>query len=963
MGKSMKVIKGYFLSFFGLAVLLVCMKGMIVHAADESNIRELFSQGQVAFDEGQDDHALSVFDKITQTSGREEWLIDLRSRAFVEKSRIYYRQHAYLPAIDNCYFAILESPNFFDAHYHRGKAYLARHDYDKAIRTFTRATQIDPESALALSHLGFARGAKGDINGCIELQEKAIKLNDQLAVAYARRGAAKAAKNDIQRAREDVEKALSMDSRLCEALCIRARLKAASGDLKGAAQDADRAIESQPAMARAHLERGFIWMWQDNGAAALPLFEEAIRLDPREPEAFLARAQIRLSARDYELSKKDFSKVIELSPKLMGAYAGRAEVHKRLHDMEAFRADLQMAEQLRPVDPSKKKRAITKSELPPRFELLSKGVDPSKHDDVMNAAKKIDELVQENYDIHQITPMPRSEDSHFVRRLYLDIVGRIPTYLEVNRFLHSQDPAKRTKLIDDLLARDEYAQHFFNYWADVFRYRDRPVGDYVRGEPWRQWIKQSLAENMPWDEMVQAMLTAEGATWDNPATGYLQRDPGMPLDIVNNTVRIFLGTRIGCAQCHNHPFDSWTQKQFYEAAAFMFGTRTEIAGGDKRFFAANPIPKLREDFDAIEQEEEDRRRQSYEFDRHMRRNRMIVHDNVSTQLSLPANYAYDDAKPHETVRPKVLFGSDVTFKPGETPRQGFARWLASADNPRFALTIANRLWKRAFGAGQIEPEDDMSESTIAANPPLMEFLEKLMRDLDFDMKEFQRVLYNTETYQRQACCEEVVAGKPYHVPGPMLRRMTAEQAWDSILTLAVYPMEYREPPASLFAEAVSVDLNKDSAEDLITSIQKLQAIDQQSRELKKPYTYKGNLLARASELPSPLPANHFLRMFGQSDRQLIQASSTWGSVPQVLFMFNGQISHMLLEKNSTIYNNIIRKKTIHDGIDVCFLTILSRNPTEDELLAAMKEVKEIGPAGYGNVVWSLLNTREFLFIQ
>ena len=147
MGKSMKVIKGYFLSFFGLAVLLVCMKGMIVHAADESNIRELFSQGQVAFDEGQDDHALRVFDKITQTSGREEWLIDLRSRAFVEKSRIYYRQHAYLPAIDNCYFAILESPNFFDAHYHRGKAYLARHDYDKAIRTFTRATQIDPESA------------------------------------------------------------------------------------------------------------------------------------------------------------------------------------------------------------------------------------------------------------------------------------------------------------------------------------------------------------------------------------------------------------------------------------------------------------------------------------------------------------------------------------------------------------------------------------------------------------------------------------------------------------------------------------------------------------------------------------------------------------------------------------------------------------------------------------------------
>jgi hypothetical protein len=104
-------------------------------------------------------------------------------------------------------------------------------------------------------------------------------------------------------------------------------------------------------------------------------------------------------------------------------------------------------------------------------------------------------------------------------------------------------------------------------------------------------------------------------------------------------------------------------------------------------------------------------------------------------------------------------------------------------------------------------------------------------------------------------------------------------------------------------------------------------------------------------------------MFGQSDRELISASSTWGSVPQVLFMFNGQISHMLLEKSSTIHDTIMHKKTVHDGVEAVFLTILSRPPTDEEMAEAIKEVKLDGPAGYGNVVWSLINTREFLFIQ
>jgi hypothetical protein len=237
-----------------------------------------------------------------------------------------------------------------------------------------------------------------------------------------------------------------------------------------------------------------------------------------------------------------------------------------------------------------------------------------------------------------------------------------------------------------------------------------------------------------------------------------------------------------------------------------------------------------------------------------------------------------------------------------------------------------------------------------------------MKRLDFDMKEFLRIVYNTETYQRQASAEEVSPGDTYHFQGPILRRMTAEQVWDSFLTLAV-PDDYREMPANLRTDLIGVDLTSVKAPDLLAAEIKANQIDGNRNKWQKPHTYKGVLLARASELPSPVPASHFLRMFGQSDRELISASSTMGSVPQVLFMFNGPISHMLLEKNSTIYNNVIKKKTINDGVRAIFMTILSREPDAEELALASKEVTEQGPAGYGNVIWSLVNTREFLFVQ
>ncbi|QDU09923.1 DUF1549 domain-containing protein [Gimesia aquarii] len=641
---------------------------------------------------------------------------------------------------------------------------------------------------------------------------------------------------------------------------------------------------------------------------------------------------------------------------LFGVVALSIIIFSGLHDSEA-------AQRKRGA---KKKPAPKKEEpLPPRFMVKSKPVSTTKLSSAIKSAEKIDKLVESNYFKHKVKPNPMSTDEQFLRRIYLDITGTIPTYRETRYFLASRHPDKRKNLIDRLLNSDGYASHFYNYWADVLRYTDR-LNNNVDGRPYRQWIKQSLAENKPWDDMVSEMITAEGLIWENPATGYLQRDSGMPLDNMNNTVRIFLGTRIGCAQCHDHPFDRWKQKEFYQMAAFTFGSSTRANGRDKRFYTgSDPNRRLRKEYNELGQEEKDRRRNQGRFNRMIRVNMMVVNDQINRKIRLPHDYAYTDAKPKSVVEPKTLFGKPADIKKGEAPRKAFARWMVSKDNPRFALTIANRLWKRAFGRGQIEPVDDMMDHTVAENPELMKYLESEMKRLNFDMKEYLRILYNTKTYQRQATTTDTPLSEAYHFPGPILRRMTAEQAWDSFLTLAVVdPEEYRELPSDVRSDIIAVNLNDASAQEVLDADKKVrEEVDRKRYKREKKYKYKGQLLARASELPSPVPASHFLRTFGQSDRELISASSDSGSVPQILFMFNGPVTHMMLEKGSTIYNNVIEQKTVKEGVDVIFMTILNRRPDKEESKIAMDEIEKNGAAGYGNVIWSLVNTREFLFIQ
>jgi len=592
-------------------------------------------------------------------------------------------------------------------------------------------------------------------------------------------------------------------------------------------------------------------------------------------------------------------------------------------------------------------------------------VNESDRSEASVSAGEIDFLVEAKLRDLGTQPNPIASDEVFLRRVYLDVAGRIPSLEETKKFLDSTAPQKREDLIDELLSSPDYVSNFYNFWADTLRLVQYPQANIV-GEPYMAYVKDQIRQNRPYDQWVYEMLTADGKLWDNPATGFQLRDEGMPLPYVDNTVRVFLGTQIGCAQCHDHPFDNWSQYQFYQLAAFTAGTRTRLkppADPAKAKAKGNPANRLIEEARAAAPGGN----VSGEYQRVVRANSYEVFE-VPATLRLPHDYAYADAKPKDVVKPQVLWGKVPETAQGGTPREQFAAWVTSHDNERFKRTIANRMWKRLLGIGLIEPIDDFRDDSDCANEKLLRFLSDNVKRMDFNLKEFSRTILYSKTYQRESTDYQLTSGEMYYFPGPVLRRMTAEQVWDSILTLAVNnPWAFQRPTAEDFKDAIDLDLHNATMADAERVAQKFASTYHQGayRKLLNQFSYQGNILCRSSELPSPLPAEHFLRQFGQGDRETINGQDDSATVPQILAMFNGPITHVMLESGSVIYDNVMEAANPRDAVDTIFLSTLTRMPGNEDRREALREVQRADrPAvGLGNVIWALLNTREFLFVQ
>ncbi|MGC6447927.1 MAG: DUF1549 and DUF1553 domain-containing protein [Rubripirellula sp.] len=613
----------------------------------------------------------------------------------------------------------------------------------------------------------------------------------------------------------------------------------------------------------------------------------------------------------------------------------------------------------RPAPPKIKLPASVRS-APGKVMNVSK-VIPSTRNRLAGAAFQIDQLVEDQLREKDQRPNEMASDEVFLRRVYLDIAGRIPTLQEAKKFLDSANEDKRENLIDQLLESPDYVSNMYNFWADTLRLTDRPQANII-ADPYLSYIKESLRVNKPYDEWVYEMLTADGKVWENGAVGYQLRDDGMPLPYVDNTVRVFLGTQIGCAQCHDHPFDDWTQYQFYQLAAFTNGTRTRMLKGYPGFEKTNPanalINEARTKFD--------KGRVPGNFQRLVRANSYVVSE-VKATMRLPHDYAYADHDPKEVVQPAVLWGEVPTKARDSSPREQFAAWLTSEKNEQFSKTIANRLWKRFMGVGLVEPIDDFQDIYPPSNEPLMEFLsEEIVRN-DFDLKEFMRMIFYSRTYQREASDFDPSSGDSYHYPGPTVRRMTAEQVWDSILTLAVQnPWPFQRPTVDELASVLDIRFDQDNYNRVLEKSETFKDTyfaGTYKRSLNA-HAYQGNILCRASELPSPLPPQHFLRQFGQGDRETINGSQQDATVPQILAMFNGPITHVMLEPGSAIVDNVLGIKETRDRVDAIFLSVLTRMPAGADRRIAAGELQKTRAdnVGYGNIVWGLLNTREFLFI-
>ena len=430
------------------------------------------------------------------------------------------------------------------------------------------------------------------------------------------------------------------------------------------------------------------------------------------------------------------------------------------------------------------------------------------------AAAEIDSLLAAHWKSAGVTPNAPIRDETFVRRIYLDLAGRIPTASEAREFLDSKQPNKRAALIDDLLARESYVSHFYNFWADILRLKSHFVNTAnVVPAAYAKFIKESLRTNKPYDQFVRELLSARGYAWDNGAVGYYGRDPEMPLDNMALTTRIFLGTRIECAQCHDHPFDKWKQTEFYHLAAYTYGNKLvhEAFSGARDAIRARQ-DAIQDDFKkekaastdggkAAEQRKQERL-DAMEY-------RKVVgiikgpvgqlfspiglERKADAVLKLPFDFHQADGKPGDVMRPRPIFGTAPEPKSGDDAAEAFARWMTSPENPRFTRVIVNRLWRKLFGVALTEPLDDQRDGVTAMVPTVEERLTMLLVELRYDQKAFLAVVANTRAYQSAVTPGEFNRGEEtYHFTGPVLRRMTAEQVWDSLVALASHEPDVRD---------------------------------------------------------------------------------------------------------------------------------------------------------------------------
>jgi hypothetical protein len=348
----------------------------------------------------------------------------------------------------------------------------------------------------------------------------------------------------------------------------------------------------------------------------------------------------------------------------------------------------------------------------------------------------IDELNLEQLETLRLPPSPRCDDEAFLRRATIDTIGRLPTMQEREAYLSEPEDQRRDGLIERLLASDDFIDYWTYRWSDMLLIngtRLRPVAV----KTYYQWVHDAVRKNMPWDQLVREILTATGGSNENGATNFYALHQS-PEEMTENACQAFLGLSIGCAKCHNHPLEKWTNDQYYSMANLFARVRAKGWGGDGR------------NGDGIR----------------------TLYVASSGELIQPGL-----GKPQP---PAPLDSEPMDFDDPRDRREVLADWMTNPDNPYFARAITNRVWSNFFGRGLVEQVDDLRLSNPASNEPLLAAAAQHVIDAEFDLKQLMRTILRSETYQRSSIALEENRAEEKYLSRYYPRRLMAEVLLDSI---------------------------------------------------------------------------------------------------------------------------------------------------------------------------------------
>ncbi len=612
---------------------------------------------------------------------------------------------------------------------------------------------------------------------------------------------------------------------------------------------------------------------------------------------------------------------------------------------------------------------------------------PKPHADlklIKKAALRIDQHIASFYRNKNLAVPKVADDAIFLRRAFLVSVGRIPTAEEALAFLEIEDPAKRETLVDYLLKSQGYSSHMSNWTFDLLRLTDNRTGSPAGNAPYRHWVRTAMRNNMPWNEFTRRLVASSGDGWDpnTAAVGYYTRDRGMPLDNLSNTMRVFLGTRMECAQCHDDPYGTTERHDFYQLAAFTHGQTT---------VGQHHMESLWQELrDGDRSQSDEYRVAQVLWDRVYG---MSLSGGGTGRIPLPSDYQYRDATPGEVVGARTPFGQTVRMSEKRVESDGrvkLAEWITSKTRDQFPAVIANRMWKRVMGRGVYEPVDEFIPVEKTTYPDLVSYLGTLMVELDYDLRAFQHVLLLTRTFQFGANPNpsSIEGGDDFH--GRKIERLSSEQIWDSLITLAAgdpdkqpaRPLDSRiyvgnkpvlvgkKDMAQLSKEVLALKSENELRSYFSKFVKEVRSSDSGSESrgsmmaMTSDRPYNKDAKVRASELPSPAPRDHLLYLFGASDREVVDAFSREPNVGQVLSLMNGFVQRELVNKPSAhLYKSLEGATTDKEKIRRLYIAVLNRLPSGEEMSWMLDEVQKQGDAGYRNIVSALVMSSEFLFLQ